>query len=41
MRHLQVFDKIDSFLKSVSNVLDNKTVDYIFEEPVNLHIVAG
>ena len=26
MRHLQIFDKIDSFLKNVSNVLDNKKV---------------
>ena len=26
MRHLQIFDKIDSFLKNVSNLLDNKKV---------------
>ena len=34
MRHFQIFDKIDSFLKDVSNVLD------IFEKPLNLHIIV-
>ena len=41
MRHFQIFDKIDSILKNVSNVLDSKKVDCIFEEPVNLHIIVG
>ena len=33
MRHFQTFDEIDSFLKNVSNILD--------EEPFNLHIIVG
>ena len=42
MRHFQIFDKINSSLKNVSNVLDSKKkVDCIFEEPLNLHIIIG
>ena len=41
MRHCQIFNKIDSFLKIVSNVLDSKKVDYAFEEPLNLDIIVG
>ena len=33
MCHFQTFNKIDSFLKNVSNILD--------EEPFNLHIIVG
>ena len=41
MRRFQIFDKIDSFLENFSNALDAKKVDYIFEEPLNLHITVG
>ena len=41
MRHFQILDKIHSFLKNVSNILDSKKVDYIFEEPLNLYINVG
>ena len=40
MRHFQIFDKIDSFLKNVSNVLGQKKVDYIFEEPLHLYKIV-
>ena len=36
----QDFQKNDSFLKSVLNVLEAKKVDYIFEEPPNLYLVV-
>ena len=32
---------ISSFLKNISNALDSKKVDYIFEEPLILHIIVG
>ena len=41
MRHFQILDKIDSFLKNLSNVPDNKKVDYIFEKSLNLHAIVG
>ena len=40
MRHFQIFDKIDSFLKNVSNVLGQKKVDYIFEESLHLYKIV-
>ena len=41
MRHFQIFDKNYSFLKKVSNVLDNKKGRlHLFEEPLNLHIIV-
>ena len=36
MLHFQILDKIDSFLKNVSDVLESKK-----EEPPNLHIISG
>ena len=41
MRHFQIFDKIDSFLKTFPMSLTAKKVDYILEEPVNLHVIIG
>ena len=41
MRYLRIFDKIDSFLKMFQMSLTAKKVDFIFEEPVNLHIIVG
>ena len=41
MRHFQIFDKIDIFLKNVSNVLDSKNGRLHIEEPFNLHIIVG
>ena len=36
------FDKIYSFLKKMSQISSTaKRVDYIFEEPLNLHIIVG
>ena len=32
---------IYSFLKNISNALDSKKVDFIFEEPLSLHITVG
>ena len=32
MRHFQIFDAVDSFFKKV---------DYVFEDPLNLHIIIG
>ena len=40
MRHFHSFDKIDSFLKNISNVLDSKKVDYIFEEPLYIQLLV-
>ena len=39
-RHLQIFEKIDSVLKNVSNVLYSEKVDCILEEPLRLHIIV-
>ena len=39
MYHFKFLGKIDSFVKNVSSVLDNKKGSYIFEEPLNLHIL--
>ena len=36
----QDFQKNDSFLKNVLNVLEVKKVDYIFEEPPNLYLIV-
>ena len=41
MRHFEILDSIDSFLKNVSNVIPAKKVDYVFEELPNLHIIVG
>ena len=41
MPYFQIINKIDGFLKNVSNVFDSKKVDYIFEEQLNLHIIVG
>ena len=35
MLHFQILDKIDSFLKNVSDVVESKK-----EEPPNLHIIS-
>ena len=40
LRNFPVFDKIDSSLKTVWNVLQGKKVDYIFDEQLNLHIIV-
>ena len=39
MHHFQIFDKIDSFLKNVSNALKEKKVDNFFEELLDSHII--
>ena len=39
MRLFQIFDKINSFLKNVSNDLIAKKVDCIF--PLNLHLIIA
>ena len=36
----KIFDKIHSFLKHFSNVLNSKKGDYIFEESLNLHVIV-
>ena len=41
MRHFQIFDKIDGFLKNVSNVIHRKKDSSIFEDPLNLHVIVG
>ena len=41
VRHFQIFGKIDSFLKMFQMSVTAKKVDYIFEEPLNLHIIVG
>ena len=41
IRHFQIFNKINSFLKMFQMSLAAKKVDYIFEEPPNLHITVG
>ena len=40
MRQYKIFDKIHSFLKHFSNVLNSKKGDYIFEESLNLHVIV-
>lgn len=40
MRKYKIFDKIHSFLKHFSNVLNSKKGDYIFEESLNLHVIV-
>ena len=39
MCHFQIFDKIDSFRKRMFQ-MSLKYLDYVFEEPLNLHIVV-
>ena len=41
MRHFQIFDKIDSFLKNDSNALDSRKGRLHFEEPLTLHIMIS
>ena len=40
MRHFQIFYKIYSSLKMFQMSLAAESVDSIFEEPLNLHIIV-